>query len=225
MPKEDRRFYPKAVEAFAPPEYGIDANAVKLKRIDLTNARATPERIEIAGSMIWAVNATSLSALMTVFIGDAMLSSDGLPVGQGFFLRGIRFSRLYVANTAQPGETITLVVAVEGPDNINIENPLISAQLVALTKATVFEAATDVTLVAAAPAAVLLAANANRRAAIICALETNTQSVRIGDSNTGIIRGAQLCPGESITIETTEAIYGYAEGGANQIFAIAWTED
>jgi len=225
MPKDTRRFYPIPVEAQAPPEYGIDANTVKLKRINLTLARTTPQRIEIAGSVIWAVAATSLSALMTVYVGDAMLSSDGLPVGQGFFLRGIRFSRLYVANTAQAGETVTLLVAVEGPDNINIENPLISAQLVTLTKATVLDTIADVTLIAAAAAAVVLPALATRRDAIICSLAANTQTIRIGDAATGAARGAELSPGESITLETTEAIYGYTGAGVNQVLAIVWTAD
>jgi len=209
----------------APPEYGIDANAVKLKTIDLTLARGTPQRIEIAGSMIWAVSATSLSALMTIYIGDAMLSSDGLPVGQGFFLRGIRFSRLYITNTAQAGETITLVVVDEGPDNIQIENPMITAQLVTLTKATVLDTAADVVLVAAAAAAIVLPANANRREAIVCSLAANTQTIRIGDANTGAARGAEISPGQSITLETTEAIYGYTGAGVNQTLAILWTED
>ena len=50
-----------------------------------------------------------------------------------------------------------------------------------------------------------LAANTSRRFAIIQNVDA-TDSVRVGDSNTGAARGIVLAPGESVTFETTAAI-------------------
>lgn len=65
----------------------------------------------------------------------------------------------------------------------------------------------DVTTGAAAE---IVAANASRKAVTIQALSTNTAVVRVGDSNVGASRGLELQAGQSVTIETTAAIYAYS---------------
>ncbi len=225
MPDNLRRIYPQSFEGASPPEFGIDANTVKVRTINLAVAHGTPHRIDMGGNFIWVVNASSLAATCQLFLGDASLSGSGFPIGQGFFMRGIRFSRVFITNLAQAGESLTLLYGVDMSDTVSIENPSIAYSSVTTSKATVFDTVADVAVVAAAAAAQILAANAARRAAIICSLAANAQIVRIGDTNTGAARGAELSPGESITIETTEAIYAYTGAGANQDLAIAWTED
>lgn len=59
-------------------------------------------------------------------------------------------------------------------------------------------------------AQVLIAANTSRKAVVIAAAPGNTANVKIGDSNVGAARGVTLQPGQSITIQSTAAIYGYA---------------
>lgn len=224
MGKEDRRFFPIPVETQAPPEYGIDAGTVKIKTINLAVARVTPQRIELAGSVLWAVTATSITALVNVALGDAMLSGDPLPVRQGFFVRGIRFSRLYITNTAQAAETITIMMAEEGPDNIQIENPAVMYSEMSLIKATVLDTLIDVSM-AAIDRTQILAANPNRQAAVIGALGANTATIRIGDVSVDLNRGTELAPGESITIPATEAIHGFNNDAAAQVVSVLWTED
>jgi len=221
---QQRRIYPQSWPGDAPQEFGIKANSVKIKRVDLAAARVTPFAYDFGGSILWAVRASSLGALCMVSLGDMALSSDPIPFQQGMFVRGLRFSRIYVTNTAQADEWIEFLTAVEGPDQIQIENPGASLLQLVLAKATVFETAVDVTLNFAAAAVQVLAANPNRRAAIFCSLGVNPNLIRIGDAATTMTRGIELAPGESVTIETTEAIFADCEV-ANCDLSISWTED
>lgn len=222
---QKRRIYPQSWPGDAPREFGIAANTVKVKRIVLTAARAVPYMYEIAGSVIWAVAASSLGALATIHLGDEALSSDGIPFQQGMYVRGLRFSRVYVSNLAQPGEWIDFLTAVEGPDQIQIENPGATLLNVVLAKATVLDTAADVVIVAAAAAAIVKAALVTQRAVIITSLAANTQVCRIGDAATAAARGLELGIGDAVTIETTEAIYGWTAAGANQTLTVTWTAD
>jgi len=115
------RLYPKSFEGLAPREFGIGANILKTRTFDLTNARDL-EQIEIGGSCIWAMSASSLSASIDIRINDQL--RDPLTFQQGMFVRGIPFSRVYVSHAAQVGATITIFFAVEQDvRNIEIINP------------------------------------------------------------------------------------------------------
>lgn len=215
------RIYPQSYEGVAKPEYGIDTNCLKSKVFDLSTARNLLE-IEIGGNVLWSMEATSRTAYIDVYFNDQL--RDPIRYRLGLFIRGVPFSRIYVTNPAQAGETITLFYAVEEMSKIEIENPSLRFTEIDITKASVLNSATDVTL-AAASTTQILAANAARRFAIIGNLTANAQILRIADSNAAAARGQELAPGESITIETTEAIYGYNPGGAGQDVSVVWTED
>lgn len=218
------RIFPRPVRGEAPPEFGLDANAVKTKPINLTTARITPERIEMGGSILWAVAATSLQALVNVYFNDQM--RDPVPFQSGMFVRGVEFPRIYITNAAQPGQTITLLYAVEGLRNIQVENPAASYAQVDLTKATVLDDLADLVLVAIAPAVAILPANAARRAAFITSLDANTAEIRVGALATVAAgRGHPLAAGDTIVLHTAQAIAGYTPGPGNQTVARIWTED
>jgi len=115
------RLYPKSFEGLSPREFGVGANILKTRTFDLANARDL-EQIEIGGSCIWAITATSLTAQIDIRINDQL--RDPLTFQQGMFVRGIPFSRVYVSHSAQPAETITLFFAVEQDiRNIEVVNP------------------------------------------------------------------------------------------------------
>lgn len=66
----------------------------------------------------------------------------------------------------------------------------------------------------------LVAVDTTRVEAIIVAGTTNTVAIRIGKTGqVGAARGAALQPGQSITLNTSAAIYGYA-GAASQTVSI-----
>lgn len=71
----------------------------------------------------------------------------------------------------------------------------------------------------------LLAADPDRLYAIISNPSSNSATVRIGNATVGAADGAPLEPGETITVGTTAALYGYqASGGPVTISAASVSE-
>lgn len=91
-------------------------------------------------------------------------------------------------------------------------------------KASVFNTVADVSLVATSTTQIL-GALGSRICALISNLATNTGTFRIGDASVGATRGAELAPGESISIESIEAIHGYNPGGGAESVSVIWTQD
>jgi len=94
---------------------------------------------------------------------------------------------------------------------------------VAVKKDTGLSTAVDHSMNTAAYTAQLLTANANRRVAIITNLEGNPVSIRVGDSTATVSAGIPVRPGETLTLETTAAIYAYKAATAAQM-SVAITE-
>ncbi len=215
------QIHPKGHEGQAPKEFGIDANILKTRTFNLTVARNL-EQIEIGGSCLWAISATSLGASIDVYVNDQL--RDPITFQQGMFIRGIPFSRIYVSHAAQPGETITLFFAVEEDvNNIQIENPAIAFTEVELVKATEFRNNNDLILLPGV-ATLILAAAAAHRDIYISSLSTNTAILRLGPSPLAT-RGIPLAPGETLVIKTTTQITGFNPAAINQIVTTVWTED
>ena len=216
------RLYPENFEGTAPIEFGIGANILKTRTFNLTNARDL-ELIDIGGSCLWAVTASSLGAQIDIRINDQL--RDPVTFQQGMFIRGVPFSRLYVSHAAQAGESITIFFAREQEvRNIEIVNPAIAFTEVNLTKATLLINNNDVVLPAGGGGTVL-AANANRRVGFIQSPSTNIIIMRFGDGTTGAARGLNLAPGEILKIETTALIRGFNPGIIGQTVTTVWTED
>lgn len=82
-----------------------------------------------------------------------------------------------------------------------------------------FPTTADVAIVGAAAAAVVLAANANRKEAFVTNLAANADPVRVGDVNAGAARGVEVSPGQTLTVSTEAAVYVYSP--SNQSVAVA----
>lgn len=222
MAKGTGRLFPRSFEGQAPREFGTGVNIVKTRTFTLTVARDL-EAIDVGGSCLWAYTATSLTASIDIYINDQL--RDPIRFSQGMFIRGIPFSRLFVSHAAQAGETITLFFAVEQDTrNIQIVNPSLGFTNINITKATVLETIADVAMIGVATTQIL-AANAARRVAYITNLLGNAQTLRVGDAAAAAARGTPLAPGDTITIETTEAIFAYKPVAGNENVAVSWTED
>jgi len=213
---------PVAIPANAVPEFGLDPNAIRVITIPLDTALNDYE-VDVTGSVLWAVDATSLNASMNVKLQTQR--NDKIPVSKGFFLRGARFSHLYITAAAQAGESITLLMAKETNDKLEIINPSSDFSSVSVDKGTTYGSVADVTVVKGAAAAVILAADATRREALI--YNSGADDIRIGDSNIGAARGTWLPAGQEMTLSGTGAIYGYCPGtaSANVTLAITTTND
>lgn len=126
------------------------------------------------------------------------------------------------AAVASPFGTVVL-----GHDGSNVFPVVVDSNgylQIEVLKASTLNSVADVSLVATSTTQIL-GLVAARFCALICNLAANTQTFRIGDSNAGATRGVELAPGESISIETTEAIYGYNPGGVAEAVTVIWTED
>lgn len=227
MSTNSERFYPINRVTGASPEFGIDANSLKTKTFALDNAR-DKQCYEIGGNLLWVIQASGPDAIMDIRLNDQL--RDPLPIQSGLFIKGVRYSRIYVSNEIQVGEYLTVLYCVEEFNNITIENPAGATASVAMTgdvdisKAGHLDSIDDVVL-AANTTAQVLPALADRRCAIIGNLATNTHTMRIGDAAVDGGRGAELAPGESIAIETEEAIYAFNPAGAIENVTVIWTLD
>lgn len=82
----------------------------------------------------------------------------------------------------------------------------------------------DVAL-AAGVATQIVAANVARRAVVVKNLAGNLQTMRIGDAVAGAARGLELAPGETISIDSGAAVYGYNPGGAAESVSVMEVRD
>lgn len=100
------------------------------------------------------------------------------------------------------------------------ESDYAPSQEVAIPSPESFESIADVTVGSGTE---ILAANSNRKEAIIAALSSNALVVRIGDSGVAVGNGLELSPGQSVVLTTQAAIYGQSSG--SQKVCVAYTED
>jgi len=213
---------PQEVPTTAPFELGVNAPFFQIVSLALDVARNN-EEIIFSGNFVWAFDASDLEAVVNIKFNNQL--STALPFYRGQVVKGQPFSRLFITHAAQAGKTINLLVVRQSGD-FSIENPGSLFNAVTVTKASNAWSGADVTIVAAAPSAVILAADATRVSAIVTALSTNTQEVRIGlNIAATAAKGIPLAPGESVSIDGTAALYGYTGAGVNQTVAISVTQD
>lgn len=74
--------------------------------------------------------------------------------------------------------------------------------------------------IATVTTAQIVAANVARREVMITNLAANTANFRIGDSGAGAANGIELQPGQTITLTTTAAVYGYNSHTGAQSVAV-----
>jgi hypothetical protein len=79
---------------------------------------------------------------------------------------------------------------------------------VAVSKPTTIDTVADVAL-GAGVATQIVPLDAARRQALITNLQANVNIIRVGDANVGAARGVQVAPGQTITLDGTEAIFGF----------------
>lgn len=84
-----------------------------------------------------------------------------------------------------------------------------TGQVVTLTKAGALNTPADQT-VTGGNSAEVLAANPERREAVLISDPTNTDPIRVGGSGVGLAAGLRLDPGQSVTLETAAAVHVYA---------------
>lgn len=218
---ERGRIYPYDPTGMSPPQFGLDSPDMKSITIPLDNAR-TLHKFNIGGNVLWAARASSIGATVDVRFNDQR--NDDIEFTRGFAIMGSKFSCIYVTNTAQAGESITLIYSVEQYEQLRFLNPDISYTEIELVKATTLDSSADIALGAAAQT-LIMAANANRRSIIVKNLAANLATIRVGDVGAAAAEGHELAPGESIQLDVTAAVYAWNPGAVAQSVSVVEIED
>lgn len=204
------------------PEYAVDAQAVDVRRIDLGGARAEDELNIGSRDILWVVASSSLGANLPFRFNTQ--SSGLITAKRGLFISGVRFQRLYLNNTSQPGEWVEIFSARQDEvgDLIRIENPSTDENIATLTKATVITPLADVACPTGV-ATLVLASNSTRRIGYVQNVGAGT--LVIGDASVSATRGIRLAPNERLEIAATENVYAFNNSGAAGLVALMETAD
>jgi hypothetical protein len=209
------QFFPVPLEGQARDEFGRNQNRIGIITIPLDNERQQ-EELSIGGSILWAIDASSINAKLIVSFQD--YTSAAVPYSQGLMIRGVRYSQLYISNDAQPGSSITFLYAVETAGGLQIENPLQDAGEVNINNPGAFALLSSIDdATVGNSVSTVVSATANGREVILQASSSNTDSIRIGDANIGTSRGAEIQPGQSIILTTKSAISAFSDSAGQKL--------
>lgn len=194
------------------PDFGVrrfaeGANALFIRTIALDTARAEA-LVKATGDFVYVLDASTNAASIDIkFNGQ---DSDAIPFSLGRLVGGTPFDRWYVTHTAQPGAWVKLMFGVA--PGIFVLNPSANISSFDLVKATNLQTVADVTVSAAALTAIRSSSSVRRK--IHIKNMHASAAIRIGDSLITATRGIKLDPGETITFETTDFVFGFGLGTA-----------
>ena len=94
----------------------------RVRRVDIDLATARDnEPLDISGTVLWASDASSLTANADITLDNS--ENDSIPFLAGTMVQGIPFKQIFITNTAQSNETLTLNVFTDCPgDAIEVDN-------------------------------------------------------------------------------------------------------
>jgi len=154
--------------------------------------------------------------------GDFNADFDGTAVewgaGYKFKTAGRSIETIILTDTSGGANAVKYVA---GSGEFDSNNLSLSGAL-SLSRSKNLTDAVDVSL-AATSTTQILAANGNRRTALVTNL--GTQTLRIGSANAGVNRGAAVAPGATIVLDTEAAVYGYNPGGAAEDVSVLEVTD
>ena len=160
------------------------------------------DRQEISGPVTFIRLDASTGALKIDIDGKI----SGLVQGKAIKSEAI-INRFSIINESGAAVDATLSLG----HNAEIQDSNLSGT-VGVSKPTTIDTVADVALVAAT-ATQILPADPSRREALISNLEGAVNAIRVGDANVGAARGSQVGAGMTITLQGTEAIWGYSVAG------------
>ena len=210
--------YPLYSEGLSPSQYAELESAVRVVTIPMDAAR-TDQLWPVTSAWLFCYQASNRSVYMDIKIND--ITSENVRIKKGCFLP-FSFNKLYVTNTAQAGEYLTLVLG--RPNNPYIQ-PTISA-MDAFHVGGVLTSIADVVCTNAGNPNLLIAQNLHRAELILKSSRLNIgpNPLRIGDGGAAAAEGIELDIGDTIILNTTSAIYAHNPNPGNQTVTIAYIE-
>lgn len=170
----------------------------------VTVAASGSQLIPRGGTYVYCIEANLLA--FDILVDEADKGRCGPGLGYAVPEGEEPFGQVRVVNTAGVELTATLVIGA----GVVLDNRLTLSGDLNLSTPTQLVSTADVALTASPGAAeLILAANANRKRALITNLAGNAAVVRIGDANVDGSRGVQLAPGATLPLQTEAAVYGW----------------
>jgi len=188
----------------------------------ITLAAGIGEALNISGKFLRLLSTTGVVKIG--FNGDEAYE---LPAAVGVYAPD-GFSQIRFVN---PGTgSITIELAVGGAeitdDRLNVSGTIGVSSIatpVDLSKAATLTPTADITLAAAA-ATLIKAINLNRREIMITALAANGGAVRIAGATVAANIGLEIAPGQTVTLDTTAAIYGFSALATDKVAIVEISE-
>ncbi|GEM_PF-2750455 len=187
----------------------------KTYRIDLTAAR-DGVLVKGAGRYIKVANATDASAEISISVGQNIESAYMALKKNGSITERQGFTEFYITNTAQASKVITLILS-EGPEDFDVDNPALTVDSVGSIDAPIeielpdtVTSGEDLAITGAAAHAQLIAANADRKYAVICNVGANTARLGSAPTNT---KGILLAAGATIALDGTMEWRAFSQSG------------
>lgn len=138
-----------------------------------------------------------------------------MEAGRGFDLPdGETYKSLHLVNT--DGANPLTVTFNYGRGSYRDAKLQVSGSIETSLAGSAFPSTADVPLGATATTQIL-AANTSRKEVLVSNLAANPATIRVGDVNAGAGRGVEVAPGQTITVNTTAAIYAYNPGAAQNV--------
>lgn len=162
----------------------------------------------------WVIGAGNYLRLLSASLPvDVVFYADGAEIARWDDVTSGTAGNIQDASTGDVIKYTSATITTSADQTIKIATGFgrvdTTATNVTVANATVVDTLVDVAL-AAAVTTLIAAADASRRAILISNLTGNVSDIRVGDSNAGAARGSQVGVGQTITLEGTEAIYGYS---------------
>jgi len=171
------------------------------------------------GRVFYIKTATSALNIEAKRAGGANSVRKFINIGAGFkFTADVGEGWDLLEVTSAVGQTLEIVV---GDDDVDVANAVsVSgvANIQETPSATISASAADVSVGNGAASAI--AGNAARRRITVCALSTNTGSLRIQSPGAGANKGLELQPGIFIELRTTAAFDIRNDSGASQSYSV-----
>jgi len=156
-----------------------------------------------------------LSATGAVHVGIDDGNRSEMDAGTFYKLPpGQEFERVTMENRGGVSITVELGLALGefGDNRLNL-----ASSGLALAGSETLRSSADVSLLAGATTQIV-AADADRRELLVSNLSANTQTFRIGDAAAGAAEGVEVQPGQTVSLPTAAAVYGYNPGaGAESV--------
>jgi hypothetical protein len=181
----------------------------------LTFSGAATREIRARGRFLRVLEAPA-AAVFLAFDGSTELERRA---GQGVNYGGT-FNRFTVRSTV--AQTVLVCVSDDRQDD-DQESVSVSVSAT-VTPGNTLSAGGDVSIPALSSQQ-LAAADADRLALIVANPVNNTDPVRVGGSGVNASSGIELQPGDSITIASTAAVYGYNPKGSAQSVQVLPVQD